>query len=135
MSWDFPSHQTCSKSLHKVVDKKFGRWKMVVDNQNWKECFSEFWKQKKITDEILWGISLLKVKIETWRMHQIRVHLADLRYPVVWDIIYWKPSVNRKLFKKYKLKRQLLHCRKYSFERKGQQKTFVCEPIENIRKM
>ncbi len=135
VTWFFPEHRTCDKSLHKVVDKKFNRWKMIIDNERWKECFSEFRLTKKLTDDILGEISLLKVKIETWRMHQIRVHLASLWYPVIWDMVYGKPSVNKKLFKKYKIQRQLLHCRKYSFERKGKKISFSCEPSENIWKV
>ena len=32
--------------------------------------------------------SLLEVKIETGRTHQIRVHLAEIGYPIVGDIVY-----------------------------------------------
>jgi 23S rRNA-/tRNA-specific pseudouridylate synthase len=55
------------------------------------------------------------VKIETWRMHQIRVHLAHAWYPVVGDIVYGNPVINRKLYKQCGIKRQLLHCQTYEF--------------------
>ncbi|NOZ44643.1 MAG: hypothetical protein GXP45_05930 [bacterium] len=49
-------------------------------------------------------------------MHQIRVHLAHLGFPVLGDLMYGNPVINRKLYKKLKINRQLLHCHIYSFE-------------------
>jgi 23S rRNA pseudouridine955/2504/2580 synthase len=60
-------------------------------------------------------IALVRVKLYTGRMHQIRVHLASEWYSVLWDIIYWNPSTNRKLYKQLKISRQMLHCSRYSF--------------------
>jgi 23S rRNA-/tRNA-specific pseudouridylate synthase len=58
---------------------------------------------------------LVKVKISTGRMHQIRVHLANAGYPILGDLLYGNQVINRKLSKNCKIHRQLLHCRKYSF--------------------
>lgn len=106
---------THDASLHKVVDKKFGRGKMVVDEERGKACHSESWLFQQRHDPILGDISLVKVKITTGRMHQIRVHLAHAGFPVLGDMVYGIPSVNRKLFKKFSLKRHLLHCWQYGF--------------------
>lgn len=38
------------------------------------------------------GRSLLELQLETGRTHQIRVHLAALRHPVVGDITYGRPQ-------------------------------------------
>lgn len=74
----------------------------------------------------------MKVKIETGRMHQIRIHLADAGYPVLGDITYGKPVINRILYKSLGINRQLLHCWKYSFYDylSSQQRTFEA-PMPN----
>lgn len=48
-------------------------------------------------------------------MHQIRVHLADAGYPILGDLVYGKPVVNRRLYKDMKISRQLLHAERYYF--------------------
>lgn len=53
--------------------------------------------------------TLLKVKIETGRTHQIRVHLASIGYPILWDKTYWNFRVNKELATIYQLHRQALH--------------------------
>ncbi len=53
--------------------------------------------------------TLLKVKIETWRTHQIRVHLASIWYPILWDKTYWNVRVNKEIATRYQLHRQALH--------------------------
>ncbi|MCK9362946.1 MAG: RluA family pseudouridine synthase [Syntrophales bacterium] len=65
--------------------------------------------------------ALLEVDIETGRTHQIRVHLADLGYPVVGDPVYGKPGRSnavkdaavRRLLKIFP--RQALHAWRLSF--------------------
>ncbi|MDR3168223.1 MAG: hypothetical protein LBU27_00195 [Candidatus Peribacteria bacterium] len=70
---------------------------------------------KTIFHHELGQISLLKVKLHTGRMHQIRIHLASEGFPVLGDLIYGNPAVNRKLHKVFHIQRQLLHCRNYRF--------------------
>ncbi len=53
--------------------------------------------------------TLVKVKIETGRTHQIRVHLSALWYPIVWDKTYWNQRVNKEVATKFQLHRQALH--------------------------
>ena len=115
----FPKQLTCNKSLKKIVDKQFGRGKTVVcspSDPDAQEAHTIWYVEKTRSDSLLWPLSLVKVKITTGRMHQIRVHFADAGYPILWDIVYGLPSYNRKLQKNYNILRQLLHCRCYSFD-------------------
>ena len=67
------------------------------------------YNEKSRSDPVLGPLTLVKVKIMTGRMHQIRVHMADAGYPVLGDIVYGLPSYNRKLQKTHNILRQLLH--------------------------
>ena len=60
-------------------------------------------------------ISEVEVKIETGRMHQIRVHMASLGNPVIWDKAYGDKKLNSFLMKQYWLTRQALHAWKIDF--------------------
>lgn len=61
-------------------------------------------------------ISLVKVKLYSGRMHQIRIHLASENFPVLGDLIYGKPVLNRIIYKSLHIQRQLLHCWRYEFK-------------------
>ncbi|GEP37136.1 pseudouridine synthase [Nocardioides psychrotolerans] len=57
--------------------------------------------------------SLLEVRLETGRTHQIRVHMAALKHPCVGDITYGAdPTLSRRVG----LERQWLHAVKLGFE-------------------
>jgi 23S rRNA pseudouridine1911/1915/1917 synthase len=57
--------------------------------------------------------SLIAVKLETGRTHQIRVHFSALRHPCVGDLTYGADPV---LATRLKLSRQWLHARSLAFE-------------------
>ncbi len=65
------------------------------------------------TIEAFRAASLLDVRLETGRTHQIRVHLAALRHPCVGDLTYGADPV---LAKRLGLQRQWLHARALGFE-------------------
>ena len=65
------------------------------------------------TLEALRAASLLEVKLETGRTHQIRVHMAALRHPCVGDLTYGADPV---LARRLQLTRQWLHAMRLGFE-------------------
>ncbi|MCP3797741.1 RluA family pseudouridine synthase [Allokutzneria sp. A3M-2-11 16] len=70
--------------------------------------------------------SLVDVKLETGRTHQIRVHFSALKHPCVGDLTYGADPV---LAKRLKLTRQWLHARTLGFDHPadGQWVQFVSE--------
>lgn len=135
--WEFPQYKKIDKPLEKSYDPKFDRAHVKINSKDWVEAVTECWKEKIIYHPVLWQISLVKVKIHTWRMHQIRVHLSDAGYPVLWDIVYGNPVVNRKLYKQLNINRQLLHCSMYSYKDIGSWKTlrFVAPLPEDFQSL
>ena len=62
-----------------TVDRK----KMSTNTKRGKEAIT-FWKVIE-----RYGVAMmLEVEIKTGRTHQIRVHLSDLRYPIIGDAVY-----------------------------------------------
>ncbi len=57
--------------------------------------------------------SLLDIKLETGRTHQIRVHMSALRHPCVGDLTY---GADPTLSKRLGLTRQWLHAVELGFE-------------------
>ena len=62
-----------------TIDRK----KMSTNTKRGKEALT-FWKVIERFDVA----TLLEVEIKTGRTHQIRVHLSDLRYPIIGDAVY-----------------------------------------------
>lgn len=78
------------------------------------------------------GLSLVEFKIDTGRMHQIRIHAAKLGCPVAGDSIYGDKTRDRRM--KRKPARQLLHAVEISFIHPSTAKrvTFAAPPPEDI---
>ena len=82
---------------------------------------------------IKWYYSLLRLKIETGRTHQIRVHLASIGFPIIWDKTYWNKRVNKEVATTFQLHRQALHAHELGLELYWESKTFVA-PLKNDMK-
>ena len=63
--------------------------------------------------------TLVRVTIETGRLHQIRLHFAKLGYPVVMDDQHGDFGFNKKFRKEFGLKRQFLHAEKLKLNYAG----------------
>lgn len=133
----FPDHLLIDKPLEKKYNEQMDRSEVKIDFRYGVAAKTECRREKFFEHEVLWPCSLVKVKIETGRMHQIRIHLADAGYPVLWDLTYGNPAINRILYKSLGVNRQLLHCRKYSFYDylTSQHRTFEAPMPEDFEKV
>lgn len=75
----------------------------VVD-QSGKECITHYVVEKR---SIVKNLSLLKLKLETGRTHQIRVHMKHIKHPILGDTLYGRESSL--------IGRQALHCTEMKF--------------------
>lgn len=74
--------------------------------------------------------SLLRVRIDTGRTHQIRVHAAWLGHPVAGDDRYGDREQNRRL-RQLGLKRMFLHAQALSFRRPGSEEELcISAPLD-----
>ncbi|WP_439647406.1 RluA family pseudouridine synthase [Aquibacillus saliphilus] len=73
--------------------------------------------------------SLLDVKLETGRTHQIRVHFSNLGYPLVGDDLYGGNND--------KINRQSLHCKTLEFTQPmtKERLSFKCEMPQDMREL
>lgn len=132
---DFKEHKKIKKTYYAIVLWKLSRKNWTIkknllrienaENEN-KVQVSESWQTaithyKLIKEHILRQneniliLSEIEVQIETWRMHQIRVHMTSIWNPILWDKIYWDKKINSFFERNYWLKRQALHAWKIEF--------------------
>lgn len=93
------------------------RKKMAVVSQKGKMARTHFFVEEYYDD-----FSLVRVKLLTGRTHQIRVHFAEIGYPLAGDRLYGNDKINSRLDRDFSLKRQFLHAYKLSFLLPGAKK-------------
>lgn len=133
--WDFKEHTKVKKIYYAIVlwklpstsgsiDKKLLRiqWAKNEDkvqiSDTWQKALTKY---KVLKEHILKTptgekiISEVEVEILTGRMHQIRVHLASLGAPIIWDNKYGDKPFNSYISKNFWLNRQALHAWRIQF--------------------
>lgn len=77
-------------------------------------------------------VALVEFRIETGRMHQIRIHAAELGCPIVGDRLYGEAAKDRRL--RVRPQRLLLHAVELSFlhPTTGRRLAFAAEPPPDI---
>ncbi|PKL36863.1 RluA family pseudouridine synthase [Candidatus Peregrinibacteria bacterium HGW-Peregrinibacteria-1] len=86
----------------------------VVNEEDGKNALTKY----RILESYSWAqnsLTMLEVKIETGRTHQIRVHLAAIGHAVVGDRVYGSAGFVRKVKKELGLERQFLHAFRLAF--------------------
>jgi 23S rRNA pseudouridine1911/1915/1917 synthase len=103
------------------------RTRMTTKLSGGREAITHFVVQERI-DSRYGKFTLLEVHIDTGRTHQIRVHLASLRHPVVGDTLYGAPrEMSGKNEAAISLPRNFLHAAALQFEhpRSGEALSFA----------
>jgi pseudouridine synthase, RluA family len=101
----------CPKELTGTVNAPIGRnamhrKKMAVTDKNAREATTHY----RIIEQFN-GYSLVELKLETGRTHQIRVHMAYIGHPIVGDPLY-APNAGKNQFS---LQGQCLHAKTLGF--------------------
>jgi len=74
--------------------------------------------------------TFVRVITETGRMHQIRLHFAELGYPLVMDNRHGDFAFNKSFRKRFGLKRQFLHAARLNISHRGKRHTWSA-PLPN----
>lgn len=103
------------------------RQKMAVLKEDGRKAVSNYETLERFAE-----VSLVRVKIETGRTHQIRVHMAHLGHPIVGDTVYGRA---RKHNLPMKPERQMLHAARLAFSHpsSGKRLSFEAPLFEDMR--
>jgi 23S rRNA pseudouridine1911/1915/1917 synthase len=91
------------------------RTRMTTRYSGGREAITHYFVKERI-ESAFGKFTLLEVHIDTGRTHQIRVHLASLRHPVVGDTLYGAPREIREKDTAISLPRNFLHAAELRFE-------------------
>lgn len=90
------------------------KWKVAKVRKDQAEKNKQRFKHSKTLYKLIKktkDASLVELKPQTGRTHQIRIHLSELGYPILGDSLYAKSFKNKKLYS-----RHLLHANQLSFK-------------------
>ncbi len=82
------------------------------------------------------GFTLARMRLETGRTHQIRVHMASIGHPVLGDILYGGDKTQFERQHKALFEGQMLHAERLEFchPTTGEKMEFYAPPPENFKK-
>jgi 23S rRNA pseudouridine1911/1915/1917 synthase len=103
--WMKAEQGTVNKSISRDSVR---RVRMTTRREGGREAITHYRVQRRI-ESTLGKFTLLEVKIDTGRTHQIRVHLSSLGHPVVGDTVYGAPAQVKGRSGAIELERNFLH--------------------------
>ena len=96
-------------TIHKSISRdSVRRVRMTTRREGGREAITHYRVLRRI-DKGFGKFTLLEVRIDTGRTHQIRVHLASIGHPVVGDTVYGAPAQVKGRNGTVSLKRNFLH--------------------------
>jgi 23S rRNA pseudouridine1911/1915/1917 synthase len=117
-------HGTISSSISR---DRVRRTRMTTKRSGGREAITHYQVERRL-DSPFGKFTLLEVRIDTGRTHQIRVHLASLRHSVVGDTLYGAPrEIGGKQAGRLSLPRNFLHAAALQFQhpRSGEPLSFT----------
>ena len=112
---------TITESLTRTDAAKGSKMKVGETGKDAKEAVTHYRVKQHYE-----GYDLVKIKLETGRMHQIRAHFASIGHPLLGDSRYGDFALNREAKKELGLHRLFLHSCRLEFEWQGERKVFDC---------
>lgn len=110
--WPKQEHGTISAPISRDAVRRI---RMTTRRSGGRDAVTHYDVERRI-DSSYGKFTLLKLRIETGRTHQIRVHLASIGHPVVGDKLYGAPAeVRSKSLPAVALSRNFLHSAELQF--------------------
>ena len=112
---------TISESLTRTDSPKGSKMKVGESGKDAQEAITHYRVKQHYE-----GYDLVKIKLETGRMHQIRAHFASIGHPLLGDTRYGDFALNREAKKLFGLNRLFLHSCRLEFVWNGDRKVLDC---------
>ena len=119
---------TISESLLRTDSAKGSKMLVGQDDENAQKAITHYRVKQHYE-----GYDLVKIKLETGRMHQIRAHFASIGHPLLGDTRYGDFALNREVKKLFGLNRLFLHSCRLEFDWLGEHKVFDCPLPKELR--
>ncbi|SHK33959.1 RluA family pseudouridine synthase [Fibrobacter sp. UWB12] len=119
---------TINESLLRTDSAKGSKMLVGQDDDNAQKAITHYRVKQHYE-----GYDLVKIKLETGRMHQIRAHFASIGHPLLGDTRYGDFALNREVKKQFGLNRLFLHSCRLEFDWKGEHKVFDCPLPKELR--